>query len=59
MKKYLTLFSTYVERERERERENLLQKNGRRKLLFNFFLNRKRGGGYLISDTSFEVLDYE
>ena len=57
MKKYLTLFSTYVER--ERERENLLQKNGRRKLLFNFFLNRKRGGGYLISDTSFEVLDYE
>lgn len=55
MKNYLTLFSTCV----ERERENLLQNNGRRKLLFNFFLNRKRGGGYLISDTSFEVLDYE
>lgn len=26
MKKYLTLFSTYVERERERERESLTKK---------------------------------
>ena len=41
----------------ERERERILQIE-RGKLLFNF-PNRKRGGRYLISDTSFEVLDYE
>lgn len=56
MKNELTKFSIYVERERERER--LLLSNERGKLLFNF-PNRKRGGRYLISDTSFEVLDYE
>jgi len=58
MKNELTKFSIYVERERERERERILLSNERGKLLFNF-PNRKRGGRYLISDTSFEVLDYE
>lgn len=45
-------------RERERERE-FLSNNGRRKLLFNFFLNQRGGEGYLIPNISLEVLDYE
>lgn len=53
------LTNNCIHAERERERESY-QTNGRRKLLFNFFRNnRKRGGRYLISDTSTEVLDYE
>lgn len=41
-----------------RERE-FLSNNGRRKLLFNFFLNQRGGEGYLIPNISLEVLDYE
>lgn len=56
MEKTLTNSIQYVERERERE---FLSNNGRRKLLFNFFLNQRGGEGYLIPNISLEVLDYE
>lgn len=54
--KRLTKSTQCVERERERE---YLSNNGRRKLLFNFFLNLQGGEGYLIPNISLEVLGYE